>query len=201
MSTDLKRSALRRFIPSRPETAQCAALIAPYSPARRRRVRRQANLKCRPSLVIGRSRVWPVCVEPAWCGLPGRPDPRVRDRRDFGSRDCQILAKNSPHIPHDSHKNTACSLLLPSTMDNQQREPPRTQRPMRKVQIRQLTILSCCFLPTFGIIRDWRMLAISHASRNSRAVAGSVADRPGETRITRPRLAVPQSLVWCVCGL
>ena len=122
----------------------------------RRCGRRQPNPKRQASLVIGQSLVWPACAEPAACDLLDRPDPRGRDRRDFGSKDCQILAWSSPHTPRDSNKSTACSLVPSSTMDNQQREPARMQRTLQKVPIRQLSIFSCCPPHTLNIIHSWR---------------------------------------------
>jgi hypothetical protein len=140
----------------------------PEPAAHCRRERHQANPTRRPGLVTGRSWVWPACVEPALCDLSGRPDPRAHDRRGFGSTDCQIPARSSPHIRRGSNKYTACSRLPPCTMGNQRRKPARTQRRRRQTQpIRQLSIFSCCFLPTLTIMHIGytplaRMLTISH---------------------------------------
>jgi hypothetical protein len=61
-----------------------------------------------------------------------------------------------PHIPRDWKKRTAGSPSLSCTKDIQQRQPAPTQSTQPTVPIRQLSGVSCCFLPA---ARDHKLLA------------------------------------------
>ena len=188
-----KRGALRRVITERAHQDRGGAPFAPGRPNALRLLRpggaqsesahprpdqRQANLTRRAGTLIGRSCAWPACVEPALCGLPDSRAPRVRDRTDFGSTDCQILARSLPHTPRDSNKCTACCLRLPCTMDIRRRKLGRTQPRRQTPPIRRLSIFSCCFPPhtcdyKIRYTPLARILAISHRDLHSSEPHGS----------------------------